>query len=77
MTGSGLKPSSDPFGAPYFTNDCSASSASLEQVRDSMRGFLAKYGPPRCAVILPNGSFFSGTIEEMRDLLVSRCGGAA
>jgi len=52
---------------------CSASLApSADEIRESMRVFLRKFGPPRCLVILPDGSFFSGTLEEMRDLLLVR-----
>ena len=40
-----------------------------EDIRKIVKSFLAKFGPPKCLVVLPNGDVYSGTIKEMAVML--------
>lgn len=52
----------------------SSAGSSVDDLKASMRKLLEQVGPPRVIVIMPDGSFYAGSPEEMRDLLLARFG---
>lgn len=52
----------------------SSAGSSVADIKASMRKLLEQVGPPRVIVIMPDGAFYAGSPEEMRDLLACRFG---